>query len=142
MSGNENMIGFHVGNFSIEVGSASFLHAFFSTISYHLEPNGWGTSYPELMFELYQGKLNAKDVSKVLDDLHRIREAFKSLKPDMVVWNIENLEEKPPWGSNISSDITDLSNYFVTNDGEDLFDVLNKCLNYLQQGKGQRLTIE
>lgn len=31
-------------------------------------------------------------------------------------------------GNNISSDITDLSNYFVTNDGRDLISVLNEAM--------------
>ena len=29
-----------------------------------------------------------------------------------------------PWGNNISSDITDLSNYFITSDGEDLITIM------------------
>jgi len=37
------------------------------------------------------------------------------------------LAQQPPWGNDISEDITDLSNYFVTSEGEDLFDVLFKA---------------
>jgi len=36
----------------------------------------------------------------------------------------EDLSKRPPWGDNISSDITSLANYFITNDGKDLIDVL------------------
>ncbi len=50
-------IGLNVGDFYYEIGSGDFLHSFFSTISFHLEPEGWGTKYPYLMNELYQGSL-------------------------------------------------------------------------------------
>ena len=45
-----------------------------------------------------------------------------------VIWDAEDLSLTPPWGNNISSDITDLSNYFVTSDGRDLISVLNEAL--------------
>ena len=34
------------------------------------------------------------------------------------------MSQQPPWENDISEDITDLSNYFVTSEGDDLFDVL------------------
>lgn len=38
-----------------------------------------------------------------------------------VIWDIDDMTKMPPWGKNISKDITDLSNYFVTSDGKDFF---------------------
>ena len=46
-----------------------------------------------------------------------------------VIWDAEDLSLTPPWGNNISSDITDLSNYFVTSDGRDLISVLSEAMN-------------
>ena len=46
-------VGFFFDCFYYEVGHVDFLHSFFSTISYHLEPNGWGTKYPKLLNDLY-----------------------------------------------------------------------------------------
>ena len=43
-----------------------------------------------------------------------------------VMWGISGLFAKSLF--NISSDITDLSNYFVTNDGRDLISVLNEAM--------------
>ena len=122
-------VGFKVGNIIDEVGTPDFLHAFFSTISYHLEPNGWGTKYPELLLQFYQeGKLDSARSEKAHAEALEIRDQLKSLSPDQVIWDIENLQAKPPWGNNISPDITDLSNYFVTSTGRDLFEVLLECL--------------
>lgn len=129
-------VGFRVGGIIDEVGTSDFLHAFFSTISVHLEPEGWGTRYPELMNELYQGKLEQKAAEKVLKDVSEIREQLKAFPPRDVVWDIERPDAKPPWGDNISTDITDLSNYFVTSTGRDVFEVLIECLEALKSEGG------
>ncbi|MBE9175423.1 hypothetical protein IQ225_09140 [Synechocystis salina LEGE 06155] len=49
---------------------------------------------------------------------------LSKFSPDKVIWDIENLDIIPPWGNGISSDITDLLNYFVTSSGRDLIAVL------------------
>lgn len=133
-------VSFKVGNHYREVGSGDFLHSFFSTISFHLEPNGWGSRFPELMNELYQGQLASAKADKVLTDVLTIREELKAFPPERVVWDIEDISLAPPWGNNISDRITDLSNYYVTNDGKDLFDVLIASLEDLKS-EGGDLTI-
>ena len=69
------------------------------------------------------------------------REKLKNYSPYEVIWDIENIEEKPPWGNDISPSITNLSNYFITSTGRDLFEVLLECLQALEQ-QGGVLTIE
>lgn len=117
------------------IGTSDFLHAFFSTISYNLEPDGWGTRFPTLVNQLYQGELPAGAAGRALEELERARDELKKHPPDDVVWDIENLEAKPPWGDEISEEITDLSNYFVTEDGRDLFDVLHEALSYAERAE-------
>jgi hypothetical protein len=126
--GDKMTTGFSVDFLWYPVGTDEFLHSFFSTISYHLEPEGWGTRFPYLMNHLYQGKLRWSDVPKAMKEVEEVRKLLENFKPSDVVWDIDNLEKKPPWGDNISSDITSLANYFVTSSGEDLFDVLIKAL--------------
>ena len=63
------------------------------------------------------------------EELNTIREELKNFSPDKVVWDIDDLFKQPPWGKNISEDITDLSNYFVTSEGEDFISVLFTALN-------------
>lgn len=134
-------VGFRVGGIVDEVGSPDFLHAFFSTISFHLEPNGWGTQYPELMNGLYYGKLGHESAGKVINDVAEIREQLKAFPPSSVVWDIERPNAKPPWGDSICTDISDLSNYFVTSTGRDLFEVLIECLEALKS-EGGCMTVE
>lgn len=122
------MVGFKVKFEWYEVGAASFLHSFFSTIAYRLEDNKWGTRFPYLMRKLYQGKLERLDVEKAIEELDVIKNELKKFSPEKVIWDIENLNSQPPWGNEISEDITDLSNYFVTSDGKDLIKVLYDAL--------------
>jgi hypothetical protein len=125
-------IGFRIGNQYWEAGSPNLLHAFFSTISSHLEPEGWGTRLPVMMNQLYAGALPASAAAEVRRELAQAREALRRLPPSAVVWDIENPEACPPWGDDISPHITDLSNYFVTSDGRDLFEVLDEAVSALE----------
>jgi len=133
-------VGFRIENSFKVVGSDDFLHSFFSTISFHLEPNGWGTQFPELMNELYQGKLDASSSKKALADAYMIKESLKALAPNKVVWHIENIGDKPPWGDKIDESVTDLSNYHITSTNRVLLDLLIECLEY-QVKSGVTLTI-
>ena len=54
-------------------------------------------------------------------------------RPDQVIWDIDDRSLTPPWGDNISEDITDLSNYFVTSEGEDFLSVFAAALDKAQQ---------
>lgn len=121
-------VGFKVDFLFYQIGHGDFLHSFFSTISYRLEPDGWGTKYPYLLKHLYDGRLDWSDAPKAIKELEEVRSRLKQLTPQDVIWDIEDLSKRPPWGGTISSDITNLSNYFVTSDGRDLFGVLLKAL--------------
>lgn len=132
-------VGFSVDFYWYQVGHGEFLHSFFSTIAYNLESAEWGSKYPLLMNHLYQGKLEASEVSDALAEVREIQLKLKEYEPDKVVWDIEDLSVQPPWGSDISEDITDLSNYFVTSDGEDLITLL---LHALEKAKELNLPIE
>ncbi len=117
-------VGIKVDGIIDEIGTADFFHAFFSTISRHLEPEGWGTEFPTLMKELYQGRLAVRDAPVALAELKNARHRLRKIAPEHVVWDIEDPSTRPPWGDDISDDITDLSSYFVTSTGRDLFDTL------------------
>ena len=122
-------VGFTVDFYYYSIGSADFLHSFFSTVAVNLEGGKWGSRFPVLMNELYQGKLPVEKTDIAFEELNTIREELKNFSPDKVVWDIDDLFKQPPWGKNISEDITDLSNYFVTSEGEDFISVLFTALN-------------
>lgn len=121
-------VGFKVKYYWYQVGNGDFMHAFFSTICYNLEEKQWGSKYPYLMNELYQGKLRKENLESAFFELENIKERLKEISSTEVIWDIDDLKAKLPWGDNISTDIKDLSTYFVTSDGENLILVLQNAL--------------
>jgi hypothetical protein len=105
-----------------ELGTADFVHAFFSTVAARLEPRGWGMRFQALMNDLYAGR-----VGEAAGELSDIRVAFGDRPPGDVVWSFEDRSARPPWGDDISPETTTLADYFVTSDGRDLFDVLGEA---------------
>ena len=121
-------VGFTVKFYWYQVGSADFLFSFFSTVAYNLEYGKQGTKFPMIKKLCDNGRLEKNELSAAIEEIVLIKAELKHFTPDKVVWDIEDLSKQPPWGSNISPDITDLSNYFVTSDGDDLITVLQHAL--------------
>lgn len=113
------MVGLKVGPIFYKIGTGDFLHSCFSSIAYNLEDNNWGEKFPFIMKELYTKELSVEDIPEAVKEINLIREMFKEYAPNCVIWDIENLEKRPPWGDDIADRITSLSNYFYTSDGED-----------------------
>lgn len=132
-------VGFSVGFFWYQIGSGDFLHSFFSTVAYNLERKRWGSNYPVVMNELYQGKLEIDKINDAINEVKDIQVQLRKYAPNQVVWDIDDLSKQPPWGMNISTEITDLSNYFVTSDGEDFITIL---LHALEKAKEMNVSIE
>ena len=129
-------VGIELGSIIDEIGTADFLHAFFSTISGNLELMGKGTRFPIFMNKLYKGELAQTDAVGGLKELAIIKSELSLLKPNKVIWDIQNRKKLPHWGDNISKEITDLSNYFVTSTGRDLISSLTEILEELRDRGG------
>ena len=123
------MTAFTVKYYIYTIGTADFLHAFFSTVCGRLENEKWGSRFPHLMNELYQGVLPVKHLAAGTEELSQIKQELAQFAPDQVIWDIDDRSLTPPWGDNISDDITDLSNYFVTSEGEDFLSVFAAALD-------------
>ena len=122
------MVGFKVKFYWYQIGQGDFLHAFFSTVAFNLENKNWGSRFPIIMNELYQGKLNNKNVDKAICELNQIKDELADFTPDKVIWDIDDLSKQPPWADKISDSITSLANYFVTSDGEDFLAIFSHAL--------------
>lgn len=129
-------VGLRLGSITDEVGSEGFFHSFFSTISGNLEVDGWGGRFPVLLNGLYQGELHQKDAASALAELDVVEIEFAKYPPEAVIWDIGDRSKTPPWAGRISSDITDLSNYFVTSTGRDLIPMIRECLEELRDVGG------
>ena len=122
-------------NFLYEIGSGDFLIAFFDTIDVRLTKGLFKKSYPYTLEEFYNGHISYEHLDGLESELKIIRKKLKKFKPNKLVWDKHDIKKRPPWGEDISSDITDYSNYFVTYDGKDLFEVLFKAINKAKSEK-------
>lgn len=121
-------VGFKVKFYWYQVGSGDFLFSFFSTVACNLENGRQGARFPMMKSLCDSGKLTSNELSAALDEVLQIRSELKGFTADKVVWDMEDLSKQPPWGNNISPEITDLSNYFVTSDGEDFITILQHAI--------------
>jgi hypothetical protein len=122
-------VGFAVKFCWYQIGSGDFLHSFFSTIAYNLEDGKWGSKFPVFMNELYGGVLKNDHILIAKKELQMISGELKKCSVDKAIWDIDDLSKPMPWGNNISSEITDLSNYFVNSDGADLITLIFHCFD-------------
>jgi 2,3-bisphosphoglycerate-dependent phosphoglycerate mutase len=123
------MVGFQVGFLWYEVGTSTFLKSWFSTINFHLEKKKWGSKFPIIMEYLYQGEVPENLLLSLKKEVLLTKDRLRKLSPKDVIWDIDDLSQRPPWGNDISSGITDLSNYYVTCNGEDFYDVLLSAID-------------
>lgn len=112
------------------LGAPDFVKAFFSTVAANLEPGGWGSRFPVTMSAFYAGRMTPEEAGAVRGELETIRAELGEHPPSDLVWDLEDRSATPPWGDDVSADITSLGNYFVTMDGKDLFDVLDEALGF------------
>lgn len=128
-------LGFKIKYYWYHIGTGDFLHAFFSTVAVHLENGNWGSRFPFIMNELYQGELSWQKADSAIEELNVIKQELQAFAPDKVIWDIDDLSKQPPWGNNISKEITNLSNYFVTSDGDDFITIFLHALEKAKEVK-------
>jgi len=128
-------IGIKLGQITDEIGSSAFFHSFFSTIAGNLEPEGWGSRFPTMLKTFYAGRLEKRDVEKALLELDEIESSLRHIRPDQVIWDYMDRAMLPPWGGNISSEIENLGNYFVTSTGRQLIPLIREVFLEAMSGK-------
>ncbi|MFD2824518.1 immunity 70 family protein [Lacinutrix iliipiscaria] len=124
-------------NLIYEIGAIDFLTSFFHTIEYRLTKGFFGKKYPIILGEFYDGELKYENLERAEKELKDIQKRLKKFKPSKVIWDKNDLKKTPPWENNISEDITDLSNYYVTSNGKDLFEIIFLAIEdakYLKSG--------
>jgi 2,3-bisphosphoglycerate-dependent phosphoglycerate mutase len=117
----------YVNNTMWTIGEDWFLHSFFSTIAYRLEPNGWGSRSPALMKQLYTGRLPAERLSKAREELVTMRAELAKLPPEERIFAYEDPERPTPW--DVPPGATSLAESFLTASGRNLLDVLEEAIS-------------
>ncbi|HDI4729309.1 TPA: immunity 70 family protein [Listeria monocytogenes] len=121
-------VGIKVDFLWFSIGTSDFFHSFFSTVCVNLENMNWGSKFPVVMKDMYAGYLSKEKVEIALKELKEIKLGLGEIPPEKIIWDAEDLDKTPPWGTHISKDITNLAQYFVTTDGNNLISVLEEAM--------------
>ena len=93
------------------------------------------------MNKLYWGDIPLEDIESGIAELLSIQEELKKFQPQDIIWDFEDLSVTPPWGNHIASHIINLSQYFITSSGSDLFEVMLTCFRFALE-KGQNVVVK
>lgn len=124
------------GSVITEIGPGSLLHSLFSTIAVRLEGGKWGSRFPFVLNKLYQGKLAQGDAMTAIAEMTQIRKLLAEVAPSQVVWDIDHLEQAPPWGDSVGGHVKNMANYYVTTTGRNLVDEIIDNLESLRDFGG------
>lgn len=110
------------------LGPPELLGAFFNTLSFHLEKDGWGTRFPALMRELYGGLLPASRVPVAAEELMLARREITQHQG--VIWDYREPQLLPP-NHGLASSTTPLDQIFQPPGcgGRSLFDLLSMAFS-------------
>jgi len=75
------------------------------------------------------------EVGKTREEAIEIERTLQAMTVDKVIWDTDDLTQKPPWGENISPKVTNLANYFATSDGKTFFEVLYTAFQTAEEDK-------
>ena len=81
------------------------------------------------MEKLYRGSVDAGELEELEKELSDVEQRLRSIPPDRVIWDIEDLSRQPSWGKEISDDIKNLSDYFITSNGGNIFDMFRDAVS-------------
>lgn len=129
-------IGLRQGSVITEIGPGELFHSVFSTIAVRIENGQWGTRFPIVMNELYQGSVSHSDADTALNEMLEIRKALQLLPPDQVIWDAENPSKDPPWGRTVGPHVKSCAQYWVTTTGRNIVDEIIDNLESLREFGG------
>ena len=129
------------GRIITEIGSGDLLHSLFSTIAARLEGDQWGSKFPLVMEQLYQGLAITRETAPhALVEWRSIRAGLAGLPPSAVVWDIEQPGKAPPWGNKVGPQVTSMANYYMTRHGLNLVtDILENLECVVESGGSLQL---
>ena len=122
-------VGIKIHGITTEIGHGELLHAYFSTISYRLENDGWGTRFPVLMDMLYLGELPPANARIANNEILEIKDLLSKLSKTNVIWDIDDSKAKCSFEWSEPEMATSVYEYFVTNAGRNLTELI---LEYIE----------
>ena len=107
-----------VGGEARPLASQAIVEAFFATVSYRLEPDGWSSRFPVVLNRLYSSRFEPQDCDAALRELDVIERELKTLPPERAIASLRNLARLDDARLTINRGAANLFEYFVTADGQ------------------------
>ncbi len=109
-----------------EIASGVVLEAFAATVSYRLEPDGWGSRFPIVLDHLLAGRLMPSDADSALSELDAIAAGLRALPAERVVFDLADLSRRDDPRARVDRGSPTAHGFFVAEDGRPLVDVLRE----------------
>lgn len=122
---------------SVDIGMGSIWFSIYSTAVIALS-NDIKKNIPLAISFLKNAECTIENVEETKNQMIKLREAFTSLSPDKVVYDLNKPNIAPPWGEYIAPTVTSCADLYTTADGKDLFTEVISLLSYAQ---GEKLSI-
>ena len=131
---NEYEVGVFASNGNYcPIGDSDYVWAYLSTISYHLEPDGWATKYPLIVEELWtadrdKGLPDSESCLAAIEELKEIEKQLEQMPTNKVIWDITDLSIKPPEEYDFRLKAKNLNEYFITEVLERFQETFSACI--------------
>ncbi len=102
---------------SFELATDAVLEAFFATVSYRLEPDGWATRFPLTLDHLRAGTLGPAESAGTVAELETIGRELRALPVRKAVWDYQDTRPCADHGQPVNAGAGNLHDYFVAADG-------------------------
>ncbi len=108
-----------VGDDARPLAEQIIIEAFFATVSYRLEPDGWSSRFPVVLNNLYSSRFDPQqDGDAALRELEFIERELKNLPPERAIASLRNLARFDDAQLTVNRRAANLFEYFVTADGK------------------------
>lgn len=102
---------------TFELADEAVLEAFFATVSYRLEPEGWATRFPLTLDALNAGRLLPAQAPAAVAELDLIAAELRDLPARRAVWDYQDTRRRDDRALAVRHDAGSLHDYFVAADG-------------------------
>ncbi len=117
--------------FSFELLEIPLYRSFFDNVCFYLENKIWGSRFPIVMQNLYNGAVEVSNLKDLLKEIDIIQQEFSKIEVNDLIWDIENLEERCPYLDNMVDEIKTLADFWKTSyKSEDMFEILKRIINF------------
>lgn len=123
---------------TVDVGTALW-HSVYSTAAIRLSDDDKDFLQFAMDF-LKSGECVADDAQITARQMELLRRRFAKIAPTDAVCDLNDPQQKAPWGGFGSKSVTSCANLYTTADGNDLFDEVIDLLKYADVNKVDTLT--